>query len=135
MKRLTKRNENGLAVSNIKCPDECEYVTCSIEEGYQCQHQCERDVIEKLARYEDLEEQGLLLKLPCKVGDKAWYVRNCVIDEVEVDSFILNTNLLVNVSLYVGYERFRKTLTPYKTLFFTRDEAEQKLEELKELSK
>ena len=24
---------------------------------------------EKLAEYEDLEEQGLLLKLPCKVGD------------------------------------------------------------------
>lgn len=135
MERLTKRNENGVAVLNIKCPEGCEHSTCSMEEGYQCQHQCEGDIIEKLAQYEELEEQELLLRLPCKVGDKAWYVRNCVIDEVEVDSFILNTNLFVNVSLYVGYERFRKTLTPYKTLFFTRYEAEQKLKELKELSK
>lgn len=135
MERLTKRNENGVAVLNIKCPEGCEHSTCSMEEGYQCQHQCEGDIIEKLAQYEELEEQELLLRLPCKVGDKAWYVRNCVIDEVEVDSFILNTNLFVNVSLYVGYERFGKTLTPYKTLFFTRYEAEQKLKELKELSK
>lgn len=135
MDRLTKRNENGVAVLNIKCPEGCEHSTCSMEEGYQCQHQCEGDIIEKLAQYEELEEQRLLLRLPCKVGDKAWYVRNCVIDEVEVDSFILNTNLFVNVSLYVGCERFRKTLTPYKTLFFTRYEADQKLKELKELSK
>lgn len=28
--------------------------------------------IQKLAAYEDLEEQGLLLRLPCKVGDYAW---------------------------------------------------------------
>ena len=26
----------------------------------------------QLAEYEDLEEQGLLLKLPCKVGDTYW---------------------------------------------------------------
>lgn len=28
----------------------------------------------KLAEYEDLEEQGLLLKLPCKVGDSIYSV-------------------------------------------------------------
>lgn len=27
-------------------------------------------VCEKLAAYEDLEEQGLLVRLPCKVGDE-----------------------------------------------------------------
>lgn len=27
---------------------------------------------EKLAEYEDLEEQGRLIKLPCKVGDTVW---------------------------------------------------------------
>ena len=31
-----------------------------------------REVLKKLAAYEDLEEQGLLVRLPCKVGDKAW---------------------------------------------------------------
>lgn len=38
------------------------------------------DLREKLAAYEDDEEQGLLLKLPCKVGDTVWdndYGRPC----------------------------------------------------------
>ncbi len=33
-----------------------------------------REVIYKLAEYEDLEEQGLLLKLPCKVGDTVYCI-------------------------------------------------------------
>ncbi len=32
----------------------------------------EIDVIKKLAAYEDAEEQGLLVILPCKVGDTVW---------------------------------------------------------------
>ena len=72
MERLTKRNENGVAVLNIKCPEGCEHSTCSMEEGYQCQHQCEGDIIEKLAQYEELEEQDRLIRLTCKVGDVIW---------------------------------------------------------------
>ena len=30
------------------------------------------DVVGKLAAYEDAEEQGLLLRLPCKVGDTVY---------------------------------------------------------------
>ena len=32
------------------------------------------EVIKKLADYEDAEEQGLLLKLPCKVGDTVYNI-------------------------------------------------------------
>lgn len=32
------------------------------------------DLREKLKEYEDLEEQGRLLKLPCKIGDDVYYV-------------------------------------------------------------
>lgn len=32
-------------------------------------YSADADVIGKLVEYEDLEEQGLLLRLPCKVGD------------------------------------------------------------------
>ena len=46
MERLTERDSNGDVY--VKQHD---YVTAS----------------EKLAEYEDLEEQGLLLRLPCKV--------------------------------------------------------------------
>ena len=90
----------------------------------------DRSIYNKLREYEDLEEQGLLLKLPCKVGDKAYYVHKGSIDEVEVDSFVLNVNLFVNVSYYIGCDRFGKTLTPYKTLFFTKEEAEETLKRL-----
>ena len=31
-------------------------------------------ILTKLAVYEDLEEQGLLVRLPCKVGDTVWVV-------------------------------------------------------------
>ncbi len=30
-------------------------------------------LLEALGKYEDLEEQGLLIKLPCKVGDTVYY--------------------------------------------------------------
>lgn len=68
MERLTKKNDsgghyypkcfekcNGLGASS-KC-DDCEIMT---------------SVCEKLGDYEDLEEQGRLVKLPCKVGDTVW---------------------------------------------------------------
>ena len=84
MERLTKRNEDGNVVSAIECPNGCKYLSCSMVEGYYCDHQCEADVMCKLADYEDAEEQGLLLRLPCKVGDtvytnlssSGWYFRS-----------------------------------------------------------
>ena len=30
------------------------------------------DALNKLAEYEDAEEQGLFVQLPCKVGDTVW---------------------------------------------------------------
>jgi hypothetical protein len=101
------------------------------------------DIVKELKQYRDAEEQGLLLRLPCKVGDTAYYVHReyledidkwiNTIDEVEVDSFVININIFANVSLYVCGERFGKTLTPYKTLFFTKEEAEQALAKMKEV--
>lgn len=90
------------------------------------------EILEKLGEYEDAEEQGLLLRLPCKAGDIAWYVSRSGIHEVEIDSFVFAINLFINVSYYIGCERFGKTLTPYKTLFFSREEAETKLAEMEE---
>ncbi len=33
-----------------------------------------REILNKLAEYEDLEEQGLLMKLSCKVGDTVFCI-------------------------------------------------------------
>ena len=59
-------------------------LTISINEtGYcnapYCQEDCNtciffRAVLDKLAHYEDLEEQGRLIELPCKVGEPVWVV-------------------------------------------------------------
>lgn len=56
MERLTERDHHGDVY--VKQHD---YITAS----------------ERLAEYEDLEEQGLLLKLPCKVGDTVWELCKC----------------------------------------------------------
>ena len=88
MSRLTKRAENGAAV----------YATPS---GDPVKWENNRNkVLRKLADYEDLEEKGLLLKLPCKVGDtvylidryvnsREWYL---VYGEHRVTDILLNEN-------------------------------------------
>lgn len=58
MSRLTVKTSTGMANGGIK------YLPKTADEIF--------DVLNKLGEYEDLEEQGLLLKLPCKVGDKLY---------------------------------------------------------------
>lgn len=133
MERLT----NSIDYCKLHC-DFGEIECCLFTDKTRCY---EKSIFDKLRCYEELEEQGLLLRLPCKVGDTAYYLHREYlknvdkwidkIDEVEVDSFILNINLFVNVSLYIGTDVFRKTLTPYKTLFFTKAEAEEALAKMK----
>lgn len=59
MERLTNRDygENSCAVYTSYC-DACH--------NSDCHCGLVEDMIEKLADYEDLEEQGRLIKLPCK---------------------------------------------------------------------
>ena len=72
-------------------------------------------IIERLTEYEDAEEQGLLLRLPCKVGSTVYHIVNKRISEVEnVDLFF--------ICLCVA--EFGKTI------FLTKEEAEQKLKEM-----
>ena len=69
---------------------------------------------EKLVAYEDNEERGLLLRLPCKVGDTVYHIVGRIILEVEnVDLFFL--------LLSVAEGRFGKTV------FLTKEEAETML--------
>lgn len=71
----------------------------------------------ELKKYEDLEEQGRLIKLPCKVGDDVYYILGipnetpCAIDKCTFELSDINK---------IG-----------KTLFLTREEAEAKLKELR----
>jgi hypothetical protein len=62
MERLTTRAENGAAI----------YAEPSREEEKWTNNRYE--VLQKLAKYEDLEEQGLLIELPCKIGTPVYFV-------------------------------------------------------------
>ncbi len=74
-----------------------------------------RLAIAKLAAYEDVEEQGLLLRLPCKVGDTVYLIKNDgTISERVADMMFIG----------VLWEEFGKTI------FLTEEEAEAKLAEM-----
>lgn len=80
------------------------------------------DLREKLKRYEDAEEQGLLLWLPCKVGDSVyrfWYV-----DEkpYKVQTQVIRT--LANLVAIMESGEFGKSV------FLSLEEAENKLKEM-----
>lgn len=68
MKRLTNNTYNDL----IKCRDCIEESNCYDQ---SCGHI--EDAIHRLQEYEDLEEQGLLIKLPCRIGDNIFIIGKC----------------------------------------------------------
>lgn len=79
--------------------------------------------VDKLAEYEDLEEQGKLLKLPCVVGDTVYTLNplpggKTVIGETTADAFMCALGMLEG--------RFGKTI------FLTPEEAEAALKEMSE---
>ena len=86
---------------------------------------------------ESLEEQGRLIKLPCKVGDTVWkveerlehiYIERLVIDRIEVND---------NYIYYFANEKITGESVIWdncdfsKTVFLTKSEAEAKLKELR----
>lgn len=87
----------------------------------------------KLAEYEDLEEQGLLMRLPCKVGDVLYAVdgNNIQILEAQNDIALVSGELC----LFAENERFADYVC-YKdigrTVFFTKAEAEQKVKKIED---
>lgn len=78
------------------------------------------DLRERLKHYEDLEEQGLLLKLPCKVGDVVWRV------STQRDNYDDCEYKIITQSLF----RLDCLGCVGKTLFLTKEEAEKVLAEM-----
>lgn len=52
----------------------------------------EKAVYEKLREYEDLEEQGLLLKLPCKIGKNLYDITEFVEGYDSPDIFLIDAS-------------------------------------------
>lgn len=142
MERLTYRTELGVSIDkNEDCP------TCSI--CWNCDippRECQyiSDALEKLAKYEDLEEQGRLVKLPCKVGDTVWdndYGRPCAYTITafsfgECEEYICEPVTTKEVVFY--YTNSSGSITGSfaeseigKSVFLNKSEAEAKLKELR----
>lgn len=96
---------------------------------------------EKLAEYEDLEEQSRLIKLPCKVGDTVYYfeggyyknIKNWKIVPIKVTEFNIKVNRsgkLMPLAMIANGTRYPISSIG-KTVFLTKSEAEAKLKELK----
>lgn len=93
--------------------------------------------LDKLGELEDAEEQGLLLRLPCKVGDSVYCVGGEVFPFVVTD-FCLNKYETLftirysgNIELYRNWS-IRASLSDIgKRIFFTKEEAEAALERMK----
>lgn len=88
----------------------------------------------KLCDYEDLEEQGLLARLPCKVGDTMFRInkgaKNPVIEltVTQIDITTRSYNLEVIDRECGELMCFKSDIG--RTIFLTREEAAKKLEEM-----
>lgn len=141
MERLTERTADGILVKEdygvdvLKTLYQCygsepmpHYANC--DEGY-----C---AVEKLAEYEDLEEQGKLLKLPCAVGDTVYEVqdlRKRIQSYTVIAVHVSNCGNLYGWELKDGKGIFSNIngFSEYalgKSVFLTKEEAEAALKEL-----
>ena len=73
-------------------------------------------MVQKLGEYEDLEEQGILLRLPCHIGDSIYSV---------IEDGLTIIELKFSLDFYV-----KRKNDFGKTVFLTQAEAEQKLKEM-----
>lgn len=140
MERLTFRTELGVSIDKEEdCP------TCSI--CWDCDippRKCLyiKDALEKLADYETLEEQGRLIKLPCRVGDIVYRINigamkpviplrvveyrfkivgNCIREKICCsDDFLCKQPSIIYYAEDIGNK-----------VFITKSEAEAKLKELR----
>lgn len=90
---------------------------------------------ETLKKYEDLEEQGRLVKLPCKVGDTVYGIsmgKIITLTVNEISIFYLKGEKIINVKCQSNDE-FRNYVEREfgKTVFLTEPEAKERLKELR----
>lgn len=95
-------------------------------------------LLTKLGEYEDLEEQGRLIKLPCKVGDTLYSALGEKVLKSEVISVKYhceaeNHGVFIRERIIIDTDDFETEINFSdigKTVFLTKSEAEQKLKEM-----
>lgn len=91
----------------------------------------------KLKAYADLEEQGRLIKLPCKVGDTVYCIEdkrvwNCIVEKISIsrtNSATIEVTFPIETPDIAAIEYEIDDFGEY--IFLTKSKAEAKLKELK----
>ena len=104
-------SDNPMNKACIKCAEDCEQLA---------------EWLEKSKEYQQLEEQGRLIKLPCKVGDTIYGLRKAMVCELNTETIGIS-KMPSGEILYLidGWELDKGDFG--KTVFLTKSEAEQKL--------
>ena len=110
MERLTERERNidGTGVAK-------EEITDGLLKPFA------EKILTKLADYEDLEEQGLLVRLPCKVRDDLYCIVNGEVKKLKVHSFGVPDFGIIDIEFkYVdGFKIVRFVREVGQTVFLT----------------
>ena len=125
MERLTKWEDGSITYNEkreLECGEYCD--SCSQGAG-NCK--TVENMIKKLATYEDLEEQGLLVRLPFPIGTTVWDICGMDIRENVVSGIECGKD--GKQFLWANHDEWIGELNVL--VFLTREEAENKLEELK----
>lgn len=129
MNRLTKRSD-GYVERNCQYPENLVgEIPC-----FNCtdRTKCNDDIFLKLAEYEDLEEQGLLLRLPVAIGDEVWRIstkfqtKMRFVEKTTVNRVAIEKDRIL---IFCSCNPTGKTIFG-KTVFLKKTEAEEKLREL-----
>ena len=125
MERLTRTSYFGEAAFTFDL-----YINCRPSEWEKI-----LNIATRLKEYEDLEEQGRLIKLPCKVGDTVYVPTRDFISELRIVHISISKNntffhWMLNAGIYPNLDGFSVDKIG-KTVFLTKSEAEAKLKELR----
>lgn len=119
MERLTEYMGNGNDYESIN----------PIDTPYEYGKANLQALINKLAAYEDAEEQGLLLRLPFKVGDKAYIIVEKDISKQTIQRVTIGSDKILE---FCTRKRGFAISDIGKKVFLTSEEAEAKLKEMEE---
>ena len=139
-KEIAEKNYRGAEFESIDSIDDDIKTNC-----IKCaeEHEQLAEWLEELKSYKEAEEHELLLRLPCKVGDKVWDNDFGHPESYEIKAFsygycdsYVEPDIEDEIIFY--YENYPGSITGAfpmseigKTVFLTREEAEKKLKEIK----
>lgn len=134
MERLTNRNYGEISRTGRIIPYSKHCIGCITKD---CDCGIVEDMVKKLADYEGLEEQGRLIKLPCKVGDTVYAIgfnnnKPIIYESVVLSVLITEKEIAFNVKVdeFEINSQLKQSMFD-KTVFLTEPEAEAKLKELR----